>query len=200
MHRSLVLAALGGLLLLAPRAARAQTQADSQGRIAATAALISGPEEGREAPGFSLGWATRDTLGGTGQDYSLRRDLGKVVVLVFYPQDFTPSGTAMLRTLSERHEELFGSDGRVVVLGVSPDSAAQHRKFARALGVPFRLLSDPGLKVARRYGVSTRHGQNRRAVYVLGADGRVRYRDLEFEARGPRSYDKLQQAVRAARG
>lgn len=40
-----------------------------------------------------------------------------------------------------------------VVIGVSKDSVASHRKFADKNGLPFTLLSDPQLEAIQAYGV-----------------------------------------------
>ena len=40
-----------------------------------------------------------------------------------------------------------------MVIGVSKDSEASHRRFAEKNGLPFILLSDPELKAIQAYGV-----------------------------------------------
>jgi peroxiredoxin len=200
LHRSLTPLAVLGLLAAAPSALRAQARdsvltvrppvRDSVTTLGA--GVIGGPEEGRRAPDFTLAWANRDTTSEGGEPFVLRHDMGKVVVLVFFPQDLTPSATAMLRTMTERYDELFGPG--VTVVGISPDPVATHRAFARSLDLPFRLLSDPQGRIARKYGTPGL----RRAVYVLGPDSRVRYRDLEFGPRDARAFEALKRAVREA--
>jgi thioredoxin-dependent peroxiredoxin len=119
------------------------------------------------------------------------------VVVAFYPRDFTSSGTTQMREFGERYDSLFGPD--VVVVAVSSDSLETHSRFASSLSLPFRLLSDPEQKVARKYGSYDSSGFPRRTVFVVGADGKVKYRDLEFEAQNPKDYADLGRAVRAAR-
>jgi peroxiredoxin len=72
--------------------------------------------------------------------------------------------------------------------------------FASSLGIPFKLLSDPGQVVARRYGSNGTQGSMRRTVYVIDREGKVAYRNLRFGALDRRSYDELKAAVRQARG
>ena len=67
-----------------------------------------------------------------------------------------------------------------------------------SLGVPFKLLSDPDLAVAKKYGSANSDGRARRTVYVIDKGGRVAYRDLRFNAVDPSSYSDLKQAVQAA--
>jgi peroxiredoxin len=102
-----------------------------------------------------------------------------------------------MRTLTEQYESLFGAD--VVVVGVSTDPPETQHRFAARLGVPFRLLSDPDQKVAKKYGVDDESGFIRRSVYVLGPDGKVAYRNLRFDPFDPKAYAALGTAVRSTR-
>ena len=160
--------------------------------------LQSGPEVGRRAPDFSLPWANRDGVGPIESPYQLASDRGKTVVVAFYPRDFTKGCTAQLQTFAEQYDSLFGSD--VTVVGISTDSLTTHSRFASSLGLPFRLLSDPEQRVAKQYGSKDSGGINRRTVYVIGADGRVKYRNMKFNALDPKAYSELQAAVRTTRG
>lgn len=186
MPRFALVAVLG--LGLAPVALGAQARPE--------VFIARGPDEGQTAPDFTLPWANKDTVG-TGEDaYALWRDRGKVVVLAFYPRDFTPTDSLELSTFRDRYDDIFGPDA--VVLAVSNDSLATHREFAARLSLPFRLLSDLDQSVAARYGSKDAGGRNRRTIYVIGPDGRVRWRDLRFQARDPKAYEALRWAVRAA--
>jgi peroxiredoxin Q/BCP len=162
------------------------------------AVLQGGPEVGRRAPDFSLPWANRDGVGPIEAPYQLASDRGRTVVVAFYPRDFTKGCTAQMRTFAEQYDSLFGPD--VTLVGISTDSVTTHSRFAASLSLPFRLLSDPDQRVSRQYGSRDSGGINRRTVYVIGADGRVRYRNLKFNALDPQAYSELQAAVRATRG
>ena len=185
---------LAGCLLAAPVSGLA-AQAANRG---ATVVIVGGPREGAKAPEFSLPWANSEAVGPADSPYELWRDRGKTVVLAFYPADFTKGCTAELQTFADQYDTLFGPD--VVVLGVSADSLETHRRFASSLGLPFRLLSDPDLQVARKYGSKGDGGRPRRTVFVVGPDGRIKYRNLQFNALDPRHYTELGSAVQAARG
>ncbi len=163
-----------------------------------TAVIVGGPQEGAKAPEFSLPWANRDAVGPSEDPYELWRDRGKTVVLAFYPSDFTKGCTAELQTFADQYDTLFGAD--VVVLGISADSLESHRRFAASLDLPFRLLSDPDQQVAHKYGSKGDGGRPRRTVFVVGPDGRVKYRNLQFNALDPKAYTELGSAVQASRG
>jgi peroxiredoxin Q/BCP len=178
---------------------RLQAQASSKDSTLGppTAVMVSGPDVGRRAPTFRLPWANKDGVGPADQPYDLSLDRGKTVVLAFFPRDFTKGCTAEMQTFAEQYDSLFGPD--VTVLGVSTDSLATHTRFAASLNLPFRLLSDPQQQVAARYAAKDRSGYMRRVVYVIGPDGKVRYRNLRFNALDPKHYADLAAAVRRTR-
>ncbi len=181
----------GGLVWTALPALAQDTTVGRPGAV-----LVSGPREGDRAPDFSLPWASKDTAGAEPW-FSLSHHRGKVVVLAFYPRDFTKGCTAQMQTFTDQYADLFGDD--VVVVGISADSLATHQRFAHSLGIPFRLLSDLDQLVSRKYGSADRDGYNRRTVYVVDRRGRVAYTNLRFGALDPRSYADLKEAVQAAR-
>jgi peroxiredoxin Q/BCP len=76
---------------------------------------------------------------------------GQNVVLYFYPADDTPGCTKEACKFRDDYSA-YQKDG-VVVLGVSPDSAASHARFKKKFGLQFPLLADEGHKVCDAYGV-----------------------------------------------
>lgn len=164
----------------------------------ATAIIVSGPAPGVKAPDFSVPWADKSGMGPAGDEWSLAAYKGQVVVLAFYPRDFTSGCTAEMRTFTDRYQTLIGS---AVLVGISADSLETHVRFAESLGMPFKLLSDPKQRVADKYGAkSSTEGYNRRVVYVIGKDGKVAWREMQFGATDPKAYDRLQAAITAAQG
>ena len=101
-------------------------------------------ETGTKAPVFTLN--DKD-----GNAVSLADFAGKKVVLYFYPKDNTPGCTRQACAFAAAYEDFKTLDA--VVIGVSKDSEASHRKFAEKNGLPFILLSDPELKAIQAYGV-----------------------------------------------
>jgi peroxiredoxin Q/BCP len=75
----------------------------------------------------------------------------KKVVLYFYPRDNTPGCTRQACAFAQNYEAFKALD--VVVIGVSKDSPASHRKFAEKHNLPFLLLSDPTCAVLQSYEV-----------------------------------------------
>lgn len=151
---------------------------------------------GQAAPPIVVPYATQSGPGPTDQPFTLAKELGRVVVLVFHPGDFTPGSMAQWRALRERSATLFPSG--VVVVGVSTDSLETHARFARELDLPFKLVSDADLAVARRYGAAD-GSRARRMTVVVGPRGHVRYVDASFAVLDPQSYVHLGAAIEAAK-
>jgi peroxiredoxin Q/BCP len=185
---------IGALIIMRTPVASAQKDTTK----AVTAVLVGGPDVGKRAPDFSLPWANRDGVGPIESPYQLASDRGRTVVVAFYPRDFTKGCTAQLQTFAEQYDSLFGPE--VTLVGISTDSVTTHSRFAASLNLPFRLLSDPEQRVSKQYSSKDSGGYNRRTVYVIGPDGRVKYRNLKFNALDPKSYSELRDAVKAVRG
>lgn len=99
---------------------------------------------GVKAPDFSL--PDQD-----GKIHTLREYVGRKVILYFYPKDSTPGCTKQACGFSELYPQ-FAEKG-AVVLGISKDSAASHKRFQEKYNLRFTLLSDPELAVIQAYGV-----------------------------------------------
>ena len=102
------------------------------------------PTEGKKAPAFN-------TLDQNGNEVSLASFKGQKVVLYFYPQDGTPTCTEQACNLRDNFGAL-KKEG-IVVLGISPDEVAKHKKFETKFDLPFTLLSDPEHTIIEKYGV-----------------------------------------------
>ena len=99
---------------------------------------------GIQAPDFTL-------PDQNGIDRSLSDYRGVKVVLYFYPKDMTPGCTRQACGFGELYPQ-FREKG-AVVLGVSRDSVASHKRFEEKYGLPFPLLSDPEKRVIQAYDV-----------------------------------------------
>ena len=101
-------------------------------------------EIGTKAPEFTL-------PDQNGEMRSLADYRGQKVVLYFYPRDNTPGCTKQACNFGELYPQ-FREKG-AVVLGVSKDSVASHKKFEEKYGLPFTLLSDTEKEVIQAYDV-----------------------------------------------
>ena len=86
-----------------------------------------------------------------GTIHTLEEYRGKKVILYFYPKDNTPGCTKQACGFSERYPQVM--EKGTVVLGVSRDTVASHKKFEEKYGLVFTLLSDPERKVIEAYDV-----------------------------------------------
>ena len=73
------------------------------------------------------------------------------VILYFYPKDDTPGCTSEACSFRDANHEM--QKRGVVVLGVSADDLASHRKLGEKYGLPFPLLADTDTRVSQLYGV-----------------------------------------------
>jgi peroxiredoxin Q/BCP len=101
-------------------------------------------EVGTKAPDFKL----QDQ---SGIEHSLSDYAGQKVILYFYPKDMTAGCTKQACGFAERYPQ-FREKG-AVILGVSKDSVASHKKFEEKYGLPFTLLADPDKEVIQLYDV-----------------------------------------------
>ena len=101
-------------------------------------------EVGTKAPEFSL-------PDQNGEMRSLSDYKGQKVILYFYPKDMTSGCTSQACSFGELFPQ-FREKG-AVILGVSKDTVASHKKFEEKYGLPFTLLSDTELEVIKMYDV-----------------------------------------------
>ena len=101
-------------------------------------------EIGTKAPDFSL-------PDQNGEIHSLEEYKGKKVMLYFYPRDNTAGCTTQACGFAERYPQFL--EKNAVVLGVSKDSVASHKKFEEKYELPFTLLSDTELSCIQAYDV-----------------------------------------------
>ena len=101
---------------------------------------------------------------------------GQKVVLYFSPKDMTPGCTKQACSFGELYPQ-FQEKGAIVI-GVSRDSVASHKKFEEKYGLPFILLSDPERKAIEAYDVwkeKKNYGKVSmgvvRSTYLIDEDG-----------------------------
>jgi thioredoxin-dependent peroxiredoxin len=128
-------------------------------------------EPGGPAPDFTLD--DQD-----GNPVSLADQRGRWALVYFYPKADTPGCTA--QACSARDHSADYEAANAVVLGVSPDSVADLRKFADKYGLAFTLLADEGGRVAQQYGVwveKNRYGRtyfgNERSSVLVDPEGNI---------------------------
>ena len=126
---------------------------------------------GVRAPGFAL-------KTGSGETVRLSDFLGRDVVLYFYPKDDTPGCTKEACSFQGALADF--AKTRAVVLGVSRDDEASHRRFAEKFHLSFPLLCDEDASVCKTYGVykqKSMYGRTywgiERTTFLIDERGRI---------------------------
>jgi peroxiredoxin Q/BCP len=148
-------------------------------------------EKGSRAPDFTLSSDDGSTV-------TLSKLRGKKVVLYFYPKDDTPGCTTQACDLRDAMPTFQDLDA--VVLGVSPDSVASHRKFRDKFGLNYPLLADEDHRVAEAYGVwkeRSMYGRKsmgiERSTFLIDEDGKIQEAWRKVSPKG--HADLLQEAL-----
>ena len=123
-------------------------------------------QTGQKAPDFTL-------PDQNGVNHSLSDYKGQEVILYFYSKDMTSGCTRQACGFAELYPQFRGKGA--VILGVSRDTVASHKKFEEKYGLPFTLLSDPDRKVTEAYDVWKEKEKGKmgviRTTYVIDGNG-----------------------------
>jgi peroxiredoxin Q/BCP len=158
---------------------------------------------GDAAPDFELS-------GTGGKTYKLSDLRGHNVVLAFYPGDETTVCTAQFCSYRDNSERIDQLDAEV--LGISPQSIDSHEHWVQEQSLNVPLLADEDLAVSKLYGVTGWLGPLARftelkdapggryimrSIFVVDAEGIVRYRHVSRTGSTFQTVDDLEQAVAA---
>ncbi len=142
---------------------------------------------GSKAPDFTLTNQDR-------QPMTLSQQLGRPVVLAFFPAAFSSVCQKELCTFRDAIAQLNRANAQV--LGISVDTFFALKAFQDQQHLTFPLLSDFNKQVIRQYGVFNEDmiglkGIAKRAVFVIDKDGVVRHREVLDDARNEPNYEKV---------
>ncbi|MFN0280142.1 MAG: peroxiredoxin family protein [Pyrinomonadaceae bacterium] len=131
-------------------------------------------------------------------DWRLSDHCGRVVVLLFYPQNETLVCTRQLCSVRDKWKDYLETGAEIV--GISPALPDEHSSFAQKLGLPLSLLADHDRVVTRLYAKHSIYPVSfTRAVIVIDAKGIIRSRDVMLRAFRP-SDAQLITDIYSARG
>lgn len=142
---------------------------------------------GEQAPDFTLS-------GVPPAAYHLLDQRGKVVVLAFYPGDFTPVCLRQLKHYEAQREKLVRTGA--TLWAISTDTLELHERMAKSYALSFPLLADEGGKVSAQYGIRGLLGTAKRSVFILDPEGVIRYAKQEPLSLTYRSVDDILAALR----
>jgi len=150
-------------------------------------------EIGDKAPDFTLPTDGDGTV-------ALKALKGKTVILYFYPKDDTSGCTAEACGFRDALPS-FARTGATVI-GLSKDSPASHDKFKKKYKLPFTLVSDEDVAVAKLYGVwveKSMYGRKymgmERSTFLIDAKGVIR--GLWRKVKVPGHVEEVLKAVKA---
>lgn len=143
---------------------------------------------GRPAPELVLPYATAAGPGPADQPFDLRRELGRVVVLVFHSRIDAPEASRIWSDIAGTVPE------GIVVAAVTRSPLAEAATFAGANRLGYKFLEDRDGRAATAWS----GGPERFSVFVIGRDGVVRYRDDDYRGQSPGN-SRLAAAITAAR-
>jgi peroxiredoxin len=149
-------------------------------------------KNGEQAPRFTLPDAEF-------RPFALRAVIGRPVMLAFFPAAFSPVCTRELDELQRRLPDLEAAG--IQVAGISVDGPYALRAFAEQHSITFPLLSDFHRETIRAYGVEDPtflglQGVAKRALFLLDAEGIVRYTWVADRPYAEPDYDELFRVVR----
>ena len=128
-------------------------------------------EIGTKAPDFRL-------LDQNGKEHTLEDYKGKKVILYFYPKDNTPGCTKQACGFTLLYPQF--TEKGAVVLGVSKDTVASHKKFEEKQELAITLLADPELETIKAYDVwqeKNMYGKKTmgvvRTTYLIDEEGTI---------------------------
>ena len=144
-------------------------------------------EAGRDAPEFTL--PDQD-----GREFTLSSALGTPIVVYFYPKADTPGCTIQACGVRDHFEDYVETQAARVI-GISPDSVADVKKFHDKFDLNFTLLADADHAVAEAYGVwgeKSMYGKKymgvQRATFIVDGDGKIA---KVFPKVSPKTHDEV---------
>ena len=99
---------------------------------------------GKKVPDFTA-TATNDSA------FTLSQNIGKNIVIYFYPKDNTPGCTKEGENFRDQFEAFVSNN--TIVVGVSRDSVKSHDKFICKYNFPFELIADEDETVCQLFDV-----------------------------------------------
>ncbi|MBF4517884.1 peroxiredoxin [Flavobacterium sp. ANB] len=134
--------------------------------------MIQELKVGDKIPNFSL----QDQ---NGQLFNSATDvIGTTSVIYFYPKD--ESGVCTKEACAFRDSFQDFTDAGIQVLGINAAGIESHKKFAEKNRLPFKLLSDPGNKVIKQFGVKNALFLTGRETFIVNESGVVIHKFRDF--------------------
>lgn len=146
---------------------------------------------GQPAPDFTL-------VNTEMKPISLAAYRGQPVVLLFFPLAFSSVCTAELCQVRDNFEQYRQLNAQII--GISVDSLFSLAKFKQEQALHFELLSDFNKEVSEAYGALYTEfygmkGVSKRAAFVIGPEGTIRYAEVLDDAEQQPDFGQLVQTL-----
>lgn len=147
------------------------------------------PDVGQKAPEFEL----KSTYG---DEWRLSQNLGKVNVLLFYPQNETLVCTKQLCSVRDNWETYLETKANII--GISDSSIESHQKFSKKYELPFPILSDSNRSITKIFAKHWLFPINfTRGIIVVDAQGIIRARNVMLRAFRPSDKNVIAEIYKA---
>jgi thioredoxin-dependent peroxiredoxin len=124
-------------------------------------------QPGDKVPSFTL----QDQ---NGNAFNINDYIGKKkMVIYFYPKDESLVCTKEACSFRDSYADF--TDANAIVVGVNSGSVDSHKAFAAKNRIPFTLLSDPGNKVLKQFGIKNLLFITGRETFVVDLDGKIAF-------------------------
>lgn len=147
-------------------------------------------EVGDKVPAFSL-------TDQNGKVFNIANEIGKhKLVIYFYPKDESMVCTKEACAFRDSFNDFVKAGA--VVIGVNGGTVASHKAFADHYKLPFVLLSDPGDKIYKLFGVKNKFFMSGRETFVVDTKGLIVYSHAAM-MQGKEHADDALTAIKAAK-
>jgi len=109
-----------------------------------------------------------------GNDFNVRDYVGKQkLVIYFYPKDESAVCTKEACAFRDSYADF--TDTGAIVIGINSGTVESHKAFREHHRLPFTLLSDPGNKVLKQFGVKNALFFTGRETFVIDLSGKIAF-------------------------
>jgi peroxiredoxin Q/BCP len=124
-----------------------------------------------------------------GSEFVLSENLGKNIIVYFYPKDNTPGCTKESESFRDHFQSFHSNNAEII--GVSRDSLQSHEKFIQKYALPFDLISDEDEKVCRLFDVikeKNMYGRKymgiERSTFIIDVNGNLVHEWRKVKVKG----------------
>ena len=111
------------------------------------------------------------TLTESGESVNSEALVGKKFVLYFYPRDNTPGCTKEACNIRDNYSRFL--ENNITVYGISGGKTQSHQKFRDKYNLPFPLLMDENLAIAKLFNVYKRGNRVARITFLINEKGKT---------------------------